>query len=245
MPEPKNPLLEVRDLRVSYGRVPALCGMEFTVFPGELVLLLGGNGSGKTTTLRSISALLKKDSGEISFEGERVDSLPAFEIVKRGIAHVPEGRQVFSDHSVLENLELGGYIHRKDASRFQHALERVFRLFPRLEARQQQRAKTLSGGEAQMLAVGRALMTDPKLLMLDEPSLGIAPKLVTEMFGYIRSLRDEGLSVLLVEQAAAKALKIADRGYVMGKGEILFGGSADDLQADPRVAEVYLGVVEG
>lgn len=239
-----SPLLEVDNLTLSYGRVPALTGMTFHVEEGELVLLLGGNGAGKTSTLRAISAVEKKSGGRIVFRGEHIEGLPGHAIVKRGIAHVPEGRRVFKDHTVMENLEMGGYVHRKDKDRSDRCLERVFRLFPRLEPRRHQAGKTLSGGEAQMLAIGRALMADPNLLMLDEPSLGLAPRLVSEMFEYIGSLREEGISVLLVEQAAAKALKIADRGYVLGVGEILFSGPATELQEDPRVKEVYLGVVE-
>jgi len=238
-------LLEVRDLDVSYGRVMALHGVSLAVDEGELVVLLGPNGAGKTTLLRTISGLHRARRGEIIFSGRPLRGLPAHAIAQAGVAHVPQGRQVFPDLTVEENLNIGGTLIRRQRQLYRETLEGVYALFPRLAERRAQAAGTLSGGEQQMLAVGRALMSRPRLLMLDEPSLGLAPRLVQEMFSYFRRLHDDRkLAILLVEQVAQLALQIADRAYVLVNGRVVLGGPADAIAADPRVQEVYLGGAE-
>jgi branched-chain amino acid transport system ATP-binding protein len=239
-------LLSIRDLHVSYDQVPALFGIDLEVREGEFLVLLGPNGAGKTTTLRTVSGLLRPARGEIHVRGQRANRWNAARLTREGIAHVPEGRQIFPDHSVLENLQLGGYVLRRKRDLFNQQLEEVFGLFPRLKDRSAQSAGTLSGGEAQMLAVARALMTRPTLLMLDEPSLGLAPQLVAEMFGYIERLnREQGLTILLVEQAALLALTFAHRGYVLETGRVVTAGTAAALKADPKIQEVFLGGTGG
>ena len=233
-------LLEVRDLHVSYGGIAALRGISFDVRPGEVVALLGSNGAGKTTTLRAISGLIRARAGEVTFDGRPIRGKRPDEIVAGGLGHSPEGRRVFARMTVRENLELGAYTvsdaKLKD-ERMQYALE----TFPRLNERLGQLAGTLSGGEQQMLAMARALMSGPKLLMLDEPSLGLAPLLVRTIFDVIRAIRERGTTVLLVEQNARQALAIADRGYVLETGELRFSGTGRELLDNPAVVEAYLG----
>jgi branched-chain amino acid transport system ATP-binding protein len=232
------PLLEVNDISVSYGAVTALRGISLTVGDGEIVTLLGANGAGKTTSLRSISSLLGLTSGEVRFRGERIDTLPPHKVVSRGIGHAPEGRRVFPRMSILENLEIGAYLDKRN---FAEDSERVFGLFPVLAERRKQMAGTLSGGEQQMLAIGRALMSRPSLLLLDEPSMGLAPLIVARIFSIIQQINAQGTAVLLVEQNAAQALKYASRGYVLANGEIVLARSATELLADERVRAAYLG----
>jgi branched-chain amino acid transport system ATP-binding protein len=231
-------MLELQDLRVRYGAVEALKGVTLTVEEGEIVTLLGANGAGKSTTLRTISGLLHPAAGRVLFEGEPLDGLPAHEVVRRGVGHVPEGRRIFPRMSVMENLEMGAY-PRKGSDR--QVLERVFSLFPVLEERKNQDGGTLSGGEQQMLAIGRALMSHPRLLLLDEPSMGLAPLLVAKIFDIITEISAGGTTVLLVEQNAAQALRLAQRGYVLETGSIVMQDDADKLLADERVRKAYLG----
>jgi branched-chain amino acid transport system ATP-binding protein len=231
-------LLELQDVRVKYGAVEALKGISLEVGEGEIVTLLGANGAGKTTTLRSISGLLRPSHGHILFDGRPVDTLPAHEIVGIGIGHVPEGRRVFPRMSVMENLEMGAY-QRKGGAK--DVLARVFALFPVLEERKSQDGGTLSGGEQQMLAIGRALMSRPRLLLLDEPSMGLAPLFVAKIFEIISEINTDGTTVLLVEQNAAQALKLASRGYVLETGSIVMSDAADTLLSDDRVRKAYLG----
>jgi branched-chain amino acid transport system ATP-binding protein len=231
-------LLEIDDINVSYGAVNALRGISLTVEDGEIVTLLGANGAGKTTSLRTISGLLTPSAGSVSFRGERIDSMPAHKIVSLGIGHVPEGRRVFPRMSVQENLEIGAYL---DSQHFKEDADRVFALFPVLAERRKQDAGLLSGGEQQMLAIGRALMGRPSLLLLDEPSMGLAPLIVAKIFGIIRQINQQGTAVLLVEQNAAQALKYAARGYVLANGEIVLAKSSKELLADERVRAAYLG----
>jgi len=232
-------MLRVDGLHVYYDAIHALQGVSFRVDKGEMVTLLGANGAGKSTTLKTISALLRAKSGTIELEGERLNSLPAHEIVRRGIAHVPEGRRVFPRLSVLENLQTGAYSQSGGASA--DDLERVFGLFPRLKERIRQKAGTLSGGEQQMLAIGRGLMARPKMLLLDEPSMGLAPILVEQIFAIVQAINKEGVTVLLVEQNAAMALAICHRGYVLETGKIILEGTATELSGNDRVREAYLG----
>lgn len=234
-------MLSLQGIDVYYGNIQALHGISLHVEEGEIVTLIGSNGAGKTTTLRTISGLLPARGGQVTFEGQRIDGTPAERIVGLGIAHAPEGRRIFTNLSVLENLEMGAYLVR---SRKQVAerLERVFSLFPRLQERTSQSGGTLSGGEQQMLAIGRALMTGPRLLLLDEPSLGIAPILVQEIFREIELInREFGTTILLVEQNAHVALKLAHRGYVLETGRIVLEGTGESLLNDPQVNEAYLG----
>ncbi len=234
-------LLKIENLTVSYGGAEALSNLSIHVDEGEFVVLLGSNGAGKTTTLRTVSGLIKPGKGKIFFDGADITSLAGFKRTERGIGHVPEGRQVFPDHTVMENLQLGGFPVRRDASK-SSIINDVFDLFPRLAERKEQLAGTLSGGEAQMLAVGRALMGSPRLLMLDEPSLGLAPRLVAEMFGYMRHLhKEQGLTILLVEQQARMALQVAQRGYVLQRGQVHTEGLSAALKTDPAVVAAYLG----
>ena len=233
-------MLEIKDLHVSYGEIRALRGVSISVEAREIVALLGNNGAGKTTTLKTISGLLAPSQGEILLEGRSLVGLPAHEIVTRGVAHVPEGRKIFNRLTVMENLEMGGYA-RRDGS-LDEDLDRVFSLFPRLKERREQIAGTLSGGEQQMLAIGRALMARPRLLMMDEPSMGLAPVLVEQILATIEDINARlGTTILLVEQNAAMALAIAHRGYVLETGAIVLAGSAEALQADPEVRRAYLG----
>jgi branched-chain amino acid transport system ATP-binding protein len=237
---PDTPLLSVSRLQVAYGAVQALKGVDLEVFEGEIVALVGGNGAGKTTLMKAISGLVPLQGGGIHLGREDVSQLPPHRRVRLGIAQSPEGRQVFADQSVEDNLRLGAYL-RGHAAEVAEDLEAQYRLFPRLRERRQQLAGTLSGGEQQMLAIGRALMARPKLLLLDEPSLGLAPLIVKEIFEIITRLRAAGVTVLLVEQMANQALRIADRAYVLKTGEIASHGRAADVRADPAVRDAYLG----
>lgn len=234
-----RPILNVEDLHVYYGGIHALKGLSFTVGEGEIVSLIGANGAGKTTTLRALSGILPY-KGQISFAGRSLIGIAAHDIVKLGIAHSPEGRGVFPNLTVMENLEMGAYI-RSDRSGIQKDFEHCFTLFPRLKERIQQKAGTLSGGEQQMLAMCRALMARPKLLMLDEPSLGLAPLIVAQIFDIVKAVNKEGMTVLLVEQNARMALKISHRAYVVETGQITLSGSGQQLLDDPRVIDSYLG----
>jgi branched-chain amino acid transport system ATP-binding protein len=235
------PLLSVAGLRSGYGRVTALWDVTFEVPQGEMVTLLGSNGAGKTTTLRTISGLLPAQAGSIIFEGQDVTHARSDHLVRMGIIHVPEGRQLWARLTVQENLELGAYLPHAKARR-KDSLRKVFELFPRLRERRNQAAGTLSGGERQMCALGRGLMGLPRLLMLDEPSLGLAPRPVTEMFETLRALQAEGLTVLLVEQNVHQALEVATRGYVLETGRVALSGSSAELLANPHVRAAYLGV---
>lgn len=232
--------LELKDLHVSYGNVEALHGINVRVDEGEIVTILGANGAGKTTTLMSISGLVKPGSGGVYFKGEALHQLPSHEVVRRGITQSPEGRRVFATLSVLENLHLGAFTCN-DNKRVANTLEWIFELFPRLFERKNQLAGTLSGGEQQMLAIGRALMGDPKILLLDEPSLGLAPILVRSIFATVKAINQAGLTVVLVEQNARAALKLASRAYVMEVGHIVMEGDADKLLQDPAIQQAYLG----
>ncbi len=231
-------LLEVKDLHVSYGAINAIKGIDLYVNRGEVVTILGANGAGKTTTLRTISGLLKPISGEIVFDGNAITQLPAHEIVSLGMSHSPEGRRVFGTLSVEENLMMGAYTLKKYDTK---TLEWIYEILPRLKERQKQLAGTLSGGEQQMLAIGRAIMSKPKLLILDEPSLGLAPVLVKVIFKAIKQIASSGVTVLLVEQNAKAALKLADRGYVLELGKITHTGSSEELLSSEVIQEAYLG----
>lgn len=233
-------LLEVKNLVVSYGAIKALRGISFSVEQREVISLIGSNGAGKTTTLHSISNLIKKNSGSIFFEGTDITNLSADKIVKMGLIQVPEGRRVFANLSVKENLEMGAYL-RKDKEQIKKDMEWGYELFPRLKERLSQLAGTLSGGEQQMLAMARALMSKPKLLLLDEPSMGLAPILVDEIFEIIKKISSAGTTILLVEQNAYKALSIANRAYILETGEITKDGKASDLITDKAVISAYLG----
>ncbi|MBR4464276.1 MAG: ABC transporter ATP-binding protein [Treponema sp.] len=233
-------MLEVTNLTVSYGAIRALKGISFEVGQGEIISLIGSNGAGKTTTLHSISNLIKKQGGSVSFNGEDITSLAADQIVRRGLIHVPEGRRIFANLTVKENLEMGAFI-RKDKAGIKTDMERVYELFPRLKERIKQVAGTLSGGEQQMLAMGRGIMSQPKLLLLDEPSMGLAPILVDEIFSIIQRINKEGTTILLVEQNAFKAMSIANRVYILETGNIIKSGDAKELISDPTVKSAYLG----
>ena len=234
------PVLELDDVAVAYGKRRALDGLTLRVLPGEIVTLLGANGAGKSTTLRAVSGLVRPTQGRIRYEGREITRVPADAIVAAGVSHVPEGREIFTEFSVHENLLVGG--HTVERSRIVERLESVFRLFPVLHDRKAQIAGTLSGGEQQMLAIGRALMTRPRLLLLDEPSLGLAPILAREIFRVIRRINDDGVAVLLVEQNARRALALASRGYVLETGRLVTSGTSAQLTADPRVRTAYLGL---
>jgi branched-chain amino acid transport system ATP-binding protein len=231
-------MLDVDDIEVRYGAIRALKGVTFQVKAGEIVALLGANGAGKTTTQKTISGMLRPALGSISYEGERIDGVPAHELISIGICHVPEGRHVFPRMTVAENLEMGAFRFRKVD---QDELERVLVLFPRLRERYKQLGGTLSGGEQQMLAIGRALMGKPRLLLLDEPSMGLAPLIVAQIFEIVKEINKAGVTVLMVEQNAAQALALADRGYVLETGEIVLTGTGPELLADDRVRAAYLG----
>ncbi len=233
-------LLEIQDLHVSYGAIRALHGISFHVDEGEVVTLIGANGAGKSTTLRTISGLLPADRGHVVYQGVDITRQAADQTVRQGIIHVPEGRKIFAPLTVRENLEMGAFT-RRDKREIEESMELVFRLFPRLRERAEQTGGTLSGGEQQMLAVGRALMARPRLLLMDEPSMGLAPILVEEIFNTIVRINQEGVTILLVEQNAHMALSVASRGYVLETGLIQLEGTAQQLQEDPQVQEAYLG----
>lgn len=232
-------LLKVEDLHVYYGNIHAIKGISFEVNEGEIVTLIGANGAGKSTTLNTVGGLMKPRTGSIIFDGKNITGIAANKLVSHGMALCPEGRRIFQQMSVRENLEMGGYT--RPVSEIEGSIEDVFRRFPRLKEREKQVAGTLSGGEQQMLAMGRALMSKPKLLMLDEPSMGLAPLLVEQIFEIIKELHASGTTILLVEQNAQMALSIADRAYVLGTGKITMSGSAADVLADDRVRAAYLG----
>jgi len=234
-------LLEIRDLHVGYGNVEVLHGISLDVGEGEIVALLGSNGAGKTTTLRAISGLIRPRAGEIVMAGQPLNALRANQIVALGLGHVPEGRRMFGALTVEENLQLGGYLIRRDGAVLAQRMDHVFQTFPRLGERRSQLAGTLSGGEQQMLAIARALMLRPRIIVLDEPSMGLAPKLVRVIFSMIADICKEGTSILLVEQNARQALRIAHRAYVLESGRIALAGPARDLAQDSRVRAAYLG----
>jgi len=232
-------MLKVSDIHVYYDAIHALKGVSFSVAKGELVTLLGANGAGKTTTLKTLSGLLRPRRGAVELEGARLENIESHDIVRRGVAHVPEGRKVFPRFTVRENLEIGGYTRNKGA--LGADIDYVFQMFPRLKERYKQYAGTLSGGEQQMLAIGRAIMARPKLLLLDEPSMGLAPKIVEQILENIRAINQAGVTVLLVEQNAAMALAISHRGYVLETGSVILEGSAADLAGNDLVRQAYLG----
>ncbi len=233
-------MLEINDIHVNYGMIHAIKGISFSVDKGEIIALIGANGAGKTTTLHTISGLLRPKSGNIMFEGTDITKVAPHKIVSMGIAQVPEGRRVFAQLSVLDNLKMGAFT-RSDVSEKEESLEMVFSRFPRLKERANQLAGTLSGGEQQMLAMGRALMSRPKIILMDEPSMGLSPLLVSEVFDIIESISKSGTTVLLVEQNAKKALSIADRAYVLETGNIALSGKAEDLINNDSVKKAYLG----
>jgi len=233
-----TPMLQVEHVQVRYGSVPAIHDLSLHINQGEIVTVLGANGAGKTTTLRMISGLHRPYSGRVLFEGEEIQNRPAHEHVGRGLSHVPEGRRIFATMSVRENLDMGAFGRRGS---FKDDFDHVYSLFPVLGERQKQMGGTLSGGEQQMLAIGRALMARPRLLLLDEPSLGLAPMIIASIFQIIETIRSEGVTVLLVEQNANQALRIADRGYVLETGEVRYEDSADALLGDDRIRRAYLG----
>ena len=233
-------MLEIKDIEVYYGMIQAIKGISFEVNEGEVIALIGANGAGKTTTLHTITGLLSPKKGSVIFEGKDITKVPAHKIVSLGIAHVPEGRRVFAELTVYENLKMGAYT-RKDKDEIEKTLEMVYKRFPRLEERKNQLAGTLSGGEQQMLAMGRALMSHPKIIVMDEPSMGLSPILVNEIFDIIQEVSKSGTTVLLVEQNAKKALSIADRAYVLETGKIVLEGKASDLLNNDSIKKAYLG----
>lgn len=233
-------MLEIKDIEVYYGVIQAIKGISFEVNEGEVIALIGANGAGKTTTLHTITGLLTPKSGSIYFEGKDITKTPAHKIVSMGMAHVPEGRRVFADLTVYENLKMGAYT-RKDKNEIAESLKMVYTRFPRLKERKNQMAGTLSGGEQQMLAMGRALMSHPKIIVMDEPSMGLSPILVNEIFDIIQKVSADGTTVLLVEQNAKKALSIANRAYVLETGKIVLEGNAKDLMNDDSIKKAYLG----
>jgi branched-chain amino acid transport system ATP-binding protein len=233
-------LLEVENLNVYYGAIHALQGVSFGVEEGEIVTLIGANGAGKSTTLNTISGLLRSREGAVRFRGQEIDKMAAHNIVRLGISQVPEGRKIFATLTVAENLDMGAYT-RTDAAEIERSRERVFESFPRLKERYSQLGGTLSGGEQQMLAMGRGLMSRPTLLLLDEPSMGLAPILVEEIFAIIQEINSQGTSILLVEQNANMALSIANRGYVLETGSVVLAGTAQELRDNPQVKKAYLG----
>ncbi len=234
------PMLEVKDLKVSYGVINAIKGVSFEVNEGEVIALIGANGAGKTTILHTITGLLPAKEGSITFEGCDLLKTPAHKIVAMGMAHVPEGRRIFQHLSVYENLKLGAFV-RNDKENINKTLEKIYESFPRLKERKNQVAGTLSGGEQQMLAMGRALMSNPKIILMDEPSMGLSPLLVSEIFNIIEDIKKSGTTVLLVEQNAKKALNIADRAYVLETGKIVLSGDAKELASSEQVKKAYLG----
>lgn len=233
-------MLEVKDLVVNYGAIRALKGINFHVEKGEIISLIGSNGAGKTTTLHSLSNLIKKAGGNVIFNGEDITNLAPDAIVGKGLIHCPEGRRVFANMTVKENLEMGAYL-RKDKAEIRNDMEHVFELFPRMKERIKQLAGTLSGGEQQMLAMGRALMAKPDLLLLDEPSMGLAPIIVDEIFEIIKRINKDGTTILLVEQNAYKAMSIASRVYILETGEVTGSGKSEDMIKDPSIQKAYLG----
>lgn len=233
-------MLEVKDLQVYYGMIQAIKGVSFHVNEGEVIALIGANGAGKTTILHTVSGLLAPKAGSVTFEGTDIVKVPGHKIVSMGMAHVPEGRRVFAQLSVLQNLKMGAYT-RRDKEEINQTLKTVFERFPRLEERQNQMAGTLSGGEQQMLAMGRALMSHPKIILMDEPSMGLSPIFVNEIFDIIQQVSKSGTTVLLVEQNAKKALSIADRAYVLETGKIVLEGNASELLNDDSIKKAYLG----
>lgn len=234
-------LLEVSNLTSAYSGLVAISDISISVAEGEIVVVAGANGAGKSTLLQSLVGMVKPKSGQVTFAGERIETLPGHQIAARGLAFVPESKRLFPRLSVADNLRLGSYLHRKKADR-EAPLERVFKLFPRLKERLAQRAETLSGGEQQMLAISRALMTRPRLLMLDEPSQGIMPKLVDEIFEAVQTIRASGVTVLLVEQRLAECLEIAERAYVLQTGRVILSGTAAEVRDNPEVRRAYLGI---
>jgi branched-chain amino acid transport system ATP-binding protein len=235
-----GPILEVKDIKVHYGAIEALRGVSLEVPAGQVVALIGANGAGKTTTLRAVSKMLKPSAGSVRFQGEDVTRLPSHALVSRGMAHAPEGRGIFLNLTVRENLDLGAYL-RRDRAAIQQDAEKGFQLFPILAERRNQVAGTLSGGEQQMLAVARALMSRPKLMLLDEPSLGLAPQVVERIFSVLREVNAAGVAILLVEQNAHKALQLAHRAYVLETGNVVMTGTGKELLASPEVRKAYLG----
>jgi branched-chain amino acid transport system ATP-binding protein len=235
----REALLTLRDVRAFYGHIQALQGVSLEVRKGEIVTLLGTNGAGKTTTLKTISGLLHPRSGEILLDGSDISKTPAHELVRQGVGHAPEGRRIFSRLTVLENLQMGGYTRSR--AEVAEDVGRVFGIFPRLRERASQRGGTLSGGEQQMLAIGRALMTRPRVLLLDEPSLGLSPILVQQIFSIVRDINEGGMTILLVEQNALQALAIADRGYVLQTGQVVLSGTSQELRENETVRKAYLG----
>ena len=233
-------MLSIKDLEVSYGMIKAIKGVSFEVNEGEVIALIGANGAGKTTILHTITGLVPAKAGSIQFEGHELTKTPAHKIVSMGMAHVPEGRRIFQQLSVLKNLQMGAFT-RADKDEIQQNLEMVYKRFPRLEERKNQIAGTLSGGEQQMLAMGRALMSQPKIILMDEPSMGLSPLLVGEIFDIIKSISESGTTVLLVEQNAKKALSIADRAYVLETGNIVLSGNAKELINNDSIKKAYLG----
>jgi branched-chain amino acid transport system ATP-binding protein len=233
-------MLEIKDLEVHYGVIQAIKGISFEVEKGEVVALIGANGAGKTTTLHTISGLITPTKGTVTFEGKDITKIPGHKIVSMGMAHVPEGRRVFQELTVLQNLKLGAYT-RKDKKELDETLKTVYKRFPRLEERKNQLAGTLSGGEQQMLAMGRALMSHPSIILMDEPSMGLSPIFVNEIFDIIKEVSAQGTTVLLVEQNANKALSIADRAYVLETGNIVLSGNAKSLLNDDAIKKAYLG----
>ena len=231
-------ILNVENINVYYGAIHAIKGISFNVNEGEVVTLIGANGAGKSTTLQTVSGLLRSRTGSITFMGENVSHIPAHKLVYKGMAQVPEGRRIFLQMTVRENLDMGAFTQKGD---IEEALERVYEQFPRLKEREKQIAGTLAGGEQQMLAMGRALMSHPKLLMMDEPSMGLAPILVDQIFDIIQRLHESGTTILLVEQNAQKALRVADRAYVLETGRIVMSGTGKELAASPEVQKAYLG----
>jgi branched-chain amino acid transport system ATP-binding protein len=234
-------MLEIKGLSIHYGMIPAVKKLDMVVKKGEVVSLIGTNGSGKSTTLRAISGIVKVHEGSILFEGKDITKIPPHKIVEMGISHVPEGRGVFTELTVLENLRMGAFT-RKDKNGINRDIQEIFRYFPRLEERKKQLAGTLSGGEQQMLAIGRALMSRPKLLLLDEPSMGLAPILVKEIFKIIKNINEEGTTILLVEQNAKMALSVSHRGYVLETGKVVAHGSVEELRNNDMIQKIYLGI---
>ncbi|MFN8523037.1 MAG: ABC transporter ATP-binding protein [Chloroflexota bacterium] len=235
------PVLEVTDLQVHYGQVQALFGVSVRVFPGEVVALIGSNGAGKSTTLRAVSGMIRPTAGQVAFDGRDITGMPSHEILRHGLVHVPEGRQVFANQTVQDNLTLGAFTFRGKASENAALAEREFQRFPVLGERRRQLAGTLSGGEQQMLAISRGLMARPKVLLLDEPSMGLAPLLVKQVADTVRALKVEGVTILLVEQMAMMALSVADRAYVIQNGRVILEGPSGKLARDPDVVRAYLG----
>ena len=238
-----QPLLELRGLEVAYGGIRAVRGIDLRVDSGELVCLIGANGAGKSTTLRAICGLVPLAGGDIVYDGQSINGRKSFELVRRGLVMVPEGRGIFGQLTIEENLAMGAYV-RRDAAQVRQDTERVFTLFPRLAERRKQAAGTLSGGEQQMVAMGRAMIARPKLLLLDEPSMGLAPLMVEKVFEVVRTIAAEGVTILLIEQNAKLALEHSHRGYVMESGELTLSGPARDLLTDPKVRAAYLGEIE-